>query len=213
MKKLCLAVLLLAGGLPVQAQPFVPSSARAVPIAPGVDTPEQRQRLYTFSACMAHARPRWARETLARPYLSKDQERLAGIVLKGTDSCIVGRDDTEVTFRTSGLVGSLAEYVLRAELDKTDPARLARALNSIAPLNASEDFALCVASRNPDGARALALSLPGSEAEAGAARRLAGDVTPCLRSGEEASVDLQSLRALMSIALYRGVMALAPNRS
>jgi hypothetical protein len=213
MKKLCLALLLLAGGPCVAAQPAVSASAVAVPIAPGVDTPEQRQRLYKFSVCMAQSRPRWARQTLARPYLSADQERIAGIALKGTDSCIVGRDDTEVTFRTSGLVGSLAEYFLRAELDKADPARLARALNTISPLNASEDFALCVAAHNPAGARDLALSVPGSEAETGAARSLASDVAPCLRSGEDVSIDLQSLRALMATALYRGVMAVAPNRS
>ena len=57
------------------------------------------------------------------------------------------------------------------------------------------------------------MSVPGSEAEISAAGRLASDVAPCLRSGEEVSIDLQSLRALMSTALYRGVMAVAPNRS
>ena len=85
------------------------------------------------------------------------------------------------------------------------PASWSRPCPSIEPLNASEDFALCVAARNPAAARDLALSEPGSEAENGAAGRLADSVAPCTDADEGLSIDLQSLRALASTALYRGV--------
>ena len=154
---------------------------------------------------MARARPRWARNTLAQPYLSDDQARLAAQAMSGKDSCVRGRDEIDLTVRTSGMVGSLAEHFLRADLQRTNPARLASSLSSLKPLNVSEDFALCVAARNPAAARDLALSEPGSSSEEGAARRLASYVEPCTKPGEELTVELQSLRALVSTALYRGV--------
>lgn len=212
MRKLCLALLFVAVGPSVHAQPPAPAPATTIAIAPSVDSPEQRQTLSRFSACLAQARPRWARQTLAHPYLSKEQASMASLALKGTDSCVVGRDDTELTFRTSLLVGSLAEYFLRSELDHADSGRLARALNTIAPLNASEDFGLCVAARNPTAARDLVLSVPGSEGESRAARSLANGLAPCMDGTEPGTVDLQSLRALMSTALYRGVTAVGGNR-
>jgi hypothetical protein len=205
-------LLLVAGSASVHAQAPA-AAAGAFPIEPSVDTPEQRQTLSKFSACLAQSRPRWARQTLAHAYLSEEQASIATQALKGNDSCVVGRDGAEVTFRTSALVGSLAEYFLRSELAKADMDRLGRALNTAAPLNASEDFGLCVASRNPAAARDLALSVPGSDAEAAAARSLANEVSPCIRRGERLTVDLQSLRALMSTALYRVVTAVGTSRS
>ena len=212
MRKLHLALLLAAAAAaaPVHAQ--IPAGAQAVPIEPSVDSPEQRQMLIKFTTCLAQSRPRWARQTLTYPYLSQEQASKASVALKGTDSC-TGRNDTEVTFRTSGLVGSLAEYFLRNDLDKADGIRLERALNTIAPLNASEDFGLCVASRNPAAARALAFSVPGSEAEAAAVNTLSPEIPPCIRRGEHLTIDLQSLRALVSTALYRGVTAVTASRS
>jgi hypothetical protein len=211
MRKLHLALLLAAAAAaPVRGQ--TPAAPQAVPIEPSADSAEQRQGLIEFSACLAHSRPRWARQTLAHPYLSEAQASKASGALKGTDSC-TGRKDTEVTFRTSGLVGGLAEYFLRSELDKADGVRLERALNTVAPLNASEDFGLCVASRNAAAARALALSVPGSAAETAAVDTLRPEIAPCIRGGEHLTIDLQSLRALVSTALYRGVTAIVASRS
>ena len=79
--------------------------------------------------------------------------------------------------------------------------------STLPPRNVTEDFALCVAARNPAAARALALSEPGSDSETQAVGRLAPHVGPCTEPGEDLKVDLQSLRALVSTALYRGVTA------
>ena len=117
----------------------------------------------------------------------------------------LGPEENEFTFRTSGLVGSLAEHFLQAEIERADSARLARALSTLTPLNVTEDFALCVAARDPAAARDLALSEPGSAAEAQAASQVAGYVARCTAEGEQLTVDLQALRALTSTALYRGV--------
>ena len=194
MTKLCLAAWVALGAASVPAQ--------ASPIQPSPDSVEERMALRKLTACLAEKRPDWARETLAKPYLSPAQMRAAMAGVSESGGCMRG---IEAELRYSGMVGSLAEHYLRSDLDRADSARLAAALSTLEPLNTSEDFALCIAARNPAAARALALSEPGSEAETAAAGRLAGALAPCTESGEALTVDLQSLRALTSTALYRGV--------
>jgi len=155
----------LAFGASAQAQP-------TVRIGPNIDTPQELQTLRDLSACLAKSRPQWARQTLAHPYLSDDQARQAAQALRGHDMCVP--DETEVTFRTSGLVGGLAEHFLRSDIQRADFSRLTGALATITPLNVSEDFALCVAVRDPAAARDLSLSEPGSAAESQAAQKLSG---------------------------------------
>ncbi len=201
MARLLVAALLAFGAVPALAEP----SSTSVPIQPAPDSAAQRQALRSLTACLAQARPRWARQTLAHAYLSEAQASLASQALAGTDNCIRGQEETDVTFRTSSLVGSLAEHFLATELQRADFERLSRALSTMAPLNVTEDFALCVAARNPAAARDLALSEPGSPAEAQAAGQVAGYVARCTGEGERLTVDLQALRALTSTALYRGV--------
>jgi hypothetical protein len=201
MAKLYLAALLAVCAASAQGQPTAPP----VPIQESPDSAAERKTLKTLSACLAKARPRWARNTLAQPYLSDGQARLAAQALSGKDSCVRGYDAVDVTVRTSGMVGSLAEHFLRADIERANPVQLAKSLSTLKPLNVSEDFALCVAARNPATARDLALSEPGSVAEEHAAKRLAAYVEPCTKPGEELTVELQSLRALVSTALYRGV--------
>ena len=187
-------------------------AASSPQIQPSVDSAEQRQALRNLSVCLAKTRPQWARRTLAHPYLSDAQATAAAEALLGKDNCIPGVE-AEVTFRTSGLVGSLAEHFVRAEIGRIDPARLASALSSLSPLNVTEDFALCVASRNQAAARALALSEPGSAVESEAATQLAAHLASCTNQGERLMVDLQALRALMATALYRGVTTVLAARN
>ena len=54
-----------------------------------------------LTACLARARPRWARTMLSRPYLSDAQAYDATLAMKGRDSCTPGFAEVEVTFRTS----------------------------------------------------------------------------------------------------------------
>jgi len=208
MAKLYLAALLAVGAASVQAQPLSPT----VPVQPSVDSVETRQALRDLSVCLAEARPGWARRTLSHPYLSESQARVAAESLRGTDNCIRG-PEAELTLRTSGMVGSLAEHFLRAEIGRVDLARLGAALATMPPLNASEDFALCVAARHPAAARALALSEPGSDAEMQAVGQIARGIGPCTNQGEQLTVDLQALRALTSTALYRGVTSVLSARN
>lgn len=195
-----LAVLLAAAvPLPTAQAPAATAELQAAP-----DSGERRQALRTLIMCVAKARPRWARETLAEPYLSEAQAGQAAEILSGRDNCLAD-PETDMTFRTSTLVGSLAEYFVRADAAPDSEARLGAALNSATPLNGSEDFALCIAARDPAAARALALSDPGTDEEMRSAKRLAAFVQPCTQPGENLTVDLQSLRALVATAMYRAM--------
>lgn len=198
MAKLVLAALLAVGSASVAAQP-------SPTVQPNVDSAESRQALRRMSECLAGLRPRWARQLLARPYLSNEQAYDASEALEGRDSCL--RGNAEITFRTSTMVGSLAEHFVRSEIGGVDFARLSRMLSTMDPRNASEDFALCIAAANPAAARNLALSEFGSPAETQAAAMLGRYVERCTNPGENLTVDLQSLRALTSSALYRGMVA------
>lgn len=199
MAKLFLAALLALGTATVHAQP------PGVTLEPSPDSAEQRKASQKLTRCLAEARPRWARNTLSRPYLSDAQAFDASSAVRGRDLCGATRDGTEITFRTSLMVGSLAEHFLREDIRRADAARLAEKLSTLAPRNVTEDFALCVTARNPAAARDLALSEPGSAAEEAAAMKVFAYVESCRAESEQLTVDLQALRALVAAALYRGV--------
>lgn len=201
MAKFFLAILLTAAAASAHAQ------SPKVTLEPSPDSAEQRKASQKLTACLAEARPRWARTTLSRPYLSDAQAYDASKALRGRDSCVTSRDGVEVTFRTSLMVGSLAEHFLQEDIRRADAVRLAEKLSTLPPRNVTEDFALCVAARNPAAARDLALSEPGSAAEEAAASKVFAYVEPCRQESEELTVDLQALRALVAAALYRGVNA------
>ncbi|HEU0099049.1 MAG TPA: hypothetical protein VFQ67_09770 [Allosphingosinicella sp.] len=196
MIRLHLMAFLALGAASAQAQPMDP-------VQPNTDSESELRTLQKLTACLAQSRPGWARRTLSRPYLSDAQERDAAEALSGRDNCLRAGSELEVTFRTSGLVGSLADHYLRSELPRVEFSGLRRALSTLEPRNSSEDFALCVASRNPAAARDLALSAPGSASEGQIARQFAVHVPACTLAGEKPTVDQQSLRALISTALYR----------
>lgn len=200
MVNLHIAALLAFGAMSVQAQPSSPVAQ----IEPSPDSAEQRQALRALSMCLAETRPGWARRTLSHPYLSSEQATDASQALGGRDNCL-RTSEAEITFRTSSLIGGMAEYFLQAEMRRADSSRLSEALGSLTPLNGSEDFALCVVSRNPAAARDLALSEPGSAQETQAVQQVAVHVRPCLNPGERQAVDQQALRSLVSTALYRGL--------
>ena len=130
---------------------------------------------------------------LSLPYLSDAQSEAAAEVTMGRDSTCLLPDD-EVTVRTSSIVAGLTQHFLRADIGRADFARVATAMNTMTPLNVSEDFALCIAARNPAAARDLALSEFGSGAEARAAAQLATHVEGCTNPGEQLTVDQQAER-------------------
>lgn len=199
MKKLSLIASLIIGAaaVPAFASPTV---------QPSPDSARERQELQRLTACIAESRPRWARHTLSLPYLSEAQANAASLALSGKDSC-VPRTGSEITFRTSSMVGSLADHYLRSAMGGVDLARVKAVLAAMAPLNVTEDFALCIASRHPAAARDLVLSVPGSAAESQAIAVFESAIEPCTAPGEDLTVDVQALRSLISTALYRGVTA------
>jgi hypothetical protein len=212
MVSIYVAALMALGSASGSAQAPAPAVA-PVPIEPSVDSAEVRRSFDQLSVCLAEARPGWARRALAHPYLSDGQARVASEALRGTDRCLDDDDDLEFTFRTSGMIASLAEHYLRAHLPNVDFDEVVMAIDTMAPRNASEDFAFCLAARNPVAARNLSFSALGSPEEIDAARQLSRTLAPCFNPGEDLTVDLQSLRALSSSALYRGVTAVEAGRS
>lgn len=187
------------------AAAFAQPPAAAAELQPAPDSAERREMLKELVTCVAKVRPRWARQTVALPYLSDEQAKAAAEMLQGRDSCLPD-PEMDMTFRTSTLVGILAEHFIQAEAGSGTSARMVRALTTATALNASEDLALCTAVRNPQAARELALSEPGSATESRTAQQLARHVPACTMPGEDTSVvDLQALRSLTAMALYRAM--------
>jgi hypothetical protein len=205
--------LLLIALLITNATAAGPRQASAVPaVGPPIDTPQERQALRQLTQCVAKLRPEWARSMLSYPYLSDRQAGAAAELVSGRDKCL-SAPEVAVAFRTSGVVGSAAEYFLASGLPRIDSQRLANALSTVAPMNVSEDLALCLAARNPAAAQELVASNPGSTGELSAVGEVARGLPSCTEPGEKLSVDQQALRALVSIALYRGISAIADLRN
>jgi hypothetical protein len=192
--------------LAASAAILLSTAANAAPIEPAADSAAQRKALQALTTCLAEARPRWARQTLALPYLSQPQANVAAEALTGRDNCVAG-SDAEVTFRTSSLVGNLAEHFVRADVDKTDSKRLKRGL--IRAYAAQRHRRLCIVRHGPQSGR-------GAGARHQRARQRRGNdgsapvrqpVEECTNTGEQLKVDVQALRALVSTALYRGITA------
>ena len=205
MKSLCVAAAIVAIAAVsgrVRSQPLTHAF-----LLPAVDTPAEREALRGLALCVAAERPRWARNLLSHPYLSDAQADAVADIVSGRDRCVPG--EQEFVFRTSTVVGALAEHFLAADLPAADPKRLSSQLATIAPLNASEDFALCIASRDPSAAMLMVRSPLGSDAEASAASQLASHLPDCTRADEHLLTDVQAMRALVATALYRAVDASA----
>jgi len=175
-------------------------------LQPPLDTPQERQALRKLTNCVAELRPRWARRMLAYPYLSSDQARVASELVSGHDRCL-GAPEVAVAFRNSSVVGFAAEHFIQSDMAGIDPQRVGNALNTVAPKNVSEDFALCLAARDPTAALNLTRSEPGSAGEATAAGQVAMGLAYCSKPGERMTIDVQALRALVATALYRAVSA------
>jgi hypothetical protein len=199
MNKRHLAAILFICGVPANAGPNV---TLQLPL----DTPAERQELHKLAFCVAEQRPRWAHQLVSYPYLSDAQAGAAAEIVSGRDNCL-NAPEVAVAFRTSGVAGAVAEHFIRSNLGAVDLPRVSAALATAPPLNVSEDFALCVASRNPAAAVDLVRSELGSAAEMQAASALANGVPSCTMPGERVQVDVQALRALTATALYRAVTA------
>ncbi|WP_126004133.1 hypothetical protein [Sphingomonas koreensis] len=197
---LTLAALFVATSISGAGQGAAPAPV----LQPGADSTADRTATRTFSRCLAQARPRWAREVLAQPYLSKGQTDLLETINSGHDNCS-GSKATKIVLRHSSIVAGLAEALINEDLARVGLKRVSVELNRLPSRNASEDFALCVVARRSQAAKDLVTSTPGSDAERIAGQQLALGVKPCTNPGETGVVDLQSLRALAAAAIYRGV--------
>lgn len=193
---------------------LVPSVASAQPAAGAVDSTTDRRNLRTFSHCVAGERTDWARTTLALPYLSREQILAAHDVLGGPADC-QSRDEMELAFTPSQMVGGLAEHFLQRDLARVDVTRLSQldeqglVSSGLTPRNAYEDLGMCVVQRDAAAARALVLTEPGSSAERAAAARVTANLPPCVYQGQSARLDTPALRALVATSLYRGLSAFA----
>src|SRR5690242_16781899 len=169
-------------------------SPAPVVLQPPLDSPQERQALRKLTNCVAELRPRWARTMLAYPYLSSDQARVASELVSGHDRCL-GAPEVAVAFRNSSVVGFAAEHFIQSDMAGIDPQRVGNALNTVAPKNVSEDFALCLAARDPTAALSLTRSEPGSGDETTAAGQVAMGLAYCSKPGERMTIDVQALRA------------------
>jgi len=104
------------------------------------------------------------------------------------------------------LVSGLAEQLYLNRFGGRDTAAMVSDA-AIAPRNASEDVALCLARRNPAGVRVLIDTVPGTSGEATAIKRLEPDLGPCLPKEQTFTLDAFSVRTFAAAGLYLSARA------
>jgi hypothetical protein len=73
----------------------------------------------------------------------------------------------------------------------------------LAPRNGSEDFAFCLARKDPVAVRALIDTVPASKKEAAEIGRLIPHLGSCVVQGSTLTLNKQTIRTLLAVGLYR----------
>jgi hypothetical protein len=173
-------------------------------------TPEARQQMQAYGACVADRSAAKASQTLSSDFRTQ-KYHLAMRALNDNN-----RDCSRLLPRRSKLysssllfAGAMAERLMAAGPRPLN-VRLAEAAARPAPTfySQSDAIAMCVVRSAPDETARLFSSDVGSAAEIAAARALDVAVKLCSRGGPELHVNLEGLRAMLATAAFRNVASL-----
>lgn len=168
-----------------------------------------------FGRCIAQRDVVRARRALDLPFVSDDQIKLLQKGFETFDECL----GTSPEFDTLQLppvllAGAAAEWFISANRRKIDLTSLSgmtdEALDKteFKPRTDLEDFGLCLLRRNPANALAFVSTRPTSADEAAAVKALMPDIGPCVTVGQQVSLNVPNLRAVVAYAIYRAASKL-----
>ena len=163
--------------------------------------------------CLSSIEPSMAKAVVTAPMGSQVQMDLLNRNARShTSQCLTGTDEflTSMSFTDILWVGGLARAMyLRSGPLKTSVARLDDATEAAALNGAANKgfailgvFARCIVATDPVHADALVRSERQSGAETRAMAMLAPTFQPCLFKGQQLSINRESLRAGLAIALF-----------
>jgi hypothetical protein len=213
-----LAVAFQAPALGQQTGSILLPPAGAVRAPDGNSSGEARRLVRSFAACFARAQATVSQALVRAPFGGDEQIRGTTRALESEQRCL---DDPTIRVSLDGrrFVGYLSEYFLTGQLAQDDLTGLVNLPNeqlqplNLMPRNPTEDFALCVVRRDPQGVRTFVSTNPATDEERGAARALMTHLQGCLPAGSTISLTTGELRGYLAPSLYRALMAMREHKA
>lgn len=175
-------------------------------------TPQARQTLYAFGACVADASTAKAAETLKMDFRTSAYRSSLLVLSNNNQRCSQRRRG----FRAAGLLfaGSIAERLIMRDAAPLK-ARMARAAAApaTATFSPSDAVALCVVRAMPDEVSALLQTALASDAETQAVQSLSIGFARCAEGQPDMRVSPDGARAMLATAAYRQLAASAAQGS
>lgn len=168
-----------------------------------------------FGQCVAQRDAKRIRGALDLPFASAEQVRILHKSLDTYDECLGSSPDFDTLALPRVLfAGAAAEWFVTVNRRKIDLSTLvgmtdeALAKADFKPRTSLEDVGLCVVRRNPANALALIATRPTTAEEIAAVQVLVPDVGPCVDTGQEVTMNVPNLRAIIAYAIYRAASKL-----
>jgi hypothetical protein len=177
-------------------------------VTDSANDPIDRQVTNQFARCIADTRPQFADQILEMPFTSGEQEKLISAHLGGWDKCL-STYQFDLKLNTLSILGGMAESRIAYKYRGADPAAFAKVTDDqlyaspAAPRNTSEDFAMCLARKNPSAVRALIESRPETDKETASIKLLTPHLSECLIQGMTIQFNRSTIRAYAAYGLYR----------
>lgn len=170
-----------------------------------VSTPEARQTMARFAACVLDKSPEKVAEVLVRDFRATEYRNGLRNLARNNEGCA-----RQVGLRGSMRSGNLPMAAALAEASRergdTTPlnARLARAATAskATAFSPQDQIAMCVAKSTPDDVAALFATEPGSDAETKAISTVEQVAKLCAR-GAKLEMTAFGLRSIIATASYR----------
>lgn len=160
-----------------------------------------------FARCVANSKPQWADGVLAMQFLSEEQMRAATKGVSGLQSCF-GTSQFDLKFSSLSLLGGLAEQRIAERFGDKDVSRLSAITDeqlfssAAAPKTTTDDFAMCIARKDPVTVRRLIASEPITSEETQLIQSLVPHLSGCLPSGLNIKLNKQTIRVYSAVGLH-----------
>ena len=209
MLRVIVGAILLASGGAALCEPETGTRFDKKPMAvtDSANDPVVSKVVNRYARCVANSKPQWADGVLAMQFLSEEQTRAANKGVSGLQSCF-STSQFDLKFSFLSLLGGLAEQRITERFGDKDVSGLSAITDeqlfssAAAPKTTTDDFAMCIARKDPVTVRRLIASEPITSQETQLIQSLVPHLSGCLPSGLNIKLNKQTVRAYSAVGLY-----------